>query len=113
MPIIPEEQKEIALPKDNEQLLFSQVSLKRINYTPTDWSKYDGLPVKPGVLFFKAFTICKSEALKHLRILIPDTLISFEKLAWLKYGNSYDSIIFSRLRNIVIQSPIKRFHPSF
>eukprot|EP00347_Sterkiella_histriomuscorum_P013368 403364979 len=69
-----------------ESKLFSHKSLKTINFTPINWSRFEGCPLKPGIQFFKMFSQVKLDALKHLqRIIIPDTLISFDRLTWLKY----------------------------
>ncbi|CDW71659.1 UNKNOWN [Stylonychia lemnae] len=42
-----------------EARLFQRKSLKIINFTPVDWKRFEGLPLKPGIHFFKMFTSIK------------------------------------------------------
>ena len=70
-----------------EARMFSKKSVKQINFTPIDWSRFNGCPVKPGILFFKMFEEVRPEGLVNLKgVNLPDTLMSFERLTWLKFG---------------------------
>ncbi len=62
--------------------------MKKINFTPQDWTQFDGLPLRPGIEFFKIFDQVRPEALRHVkRISIPESLMCFDKLSWIRYGN--------------------------